>query len=361
MTTTTDPTNRRTDPATPSAAAAARTPVPRGRSTMPAGKVMVVILVCLLLWGLLYAPSLRRSSEAQPLGTRRTVSLWVLGPLATISNVLQLTRITDAASSALGKDPDAAPGGVIPPDELPTDPHPGRPRPSKPPIRTDRMRTPTPGNRLRVVVVGDSLAAGLGIYAERVLSPSLTRVSKQGRISTGLSRPDYFNWPAEMQQVMDVFDPDLVIVMSGVNDNQGLESPGGQLETPIGTPQWPPAYEDRVKRFTRIAVNAGAHVVWVGLPIVANKGRWELFQRQNGIFERVASRVPNTAYVDTWDRFATEDGDYSAYFRDDGKVELVRESDGIHFNGTGYDMVARAAVQAAIDQFRLTAKVLQSS
>ena len=54
----------------------------------------------------------KRASEAQPLGTRRTVSLWVLRPLASISDALQLTKVTDAAARALGRDPDAAPGGT---------------------------------------------------------------------------------------------------------------------------------------------------------------------------------------------------------------------------------------------------------
>jgi hypothetical protein len=352
-------TTTKTPPADPAGTRAtpARTPVPPGRKTMPAGKVMVVMLVCLTVWALLYSPSLKRSSEAQPLGTRRTVSLWVLTPLAAISNTLQLTRVTDVVSRALGKDPNAAPGGAIPPDVLPPDT--GGPTPHiKPPVKTDRMRVPTAARPLRVAVVGDSLAAGLGVYAERALSPALTRVSKQGRISTGLARSDYFNWPAEMQQIMDVFRPDLVIVMVGVQDNQSLMSAGGQLQTQIGTPQWPPAYQDRVTQFARTAVNGGAHVVWVGLPIVSNKGMWEHFQRQNEIFQQVASTVPNVTYVDTWDRFATNDGGYSDFYWHDGQVELIRERDGIHFNGTGYDMIAHAAVQAAIDKFRLTNRVL---
>jgi hypothetical protein len=338
------------------------TPVPGGRATMPAGKVLIVMLVCLLSWGLIYAPNLKRSSEAQPFGTRRTVSLWVLNPLAAISNVLQLTKVTDGVSNALGKDPDAAPGGAFAPDPdpIPTGgPGAGSPRPTKPPVRTDPIRTPTSTNKLRVAVVGDSLAAGLGVYLERVLRPTVTRVTKQGRISTGLARQDYFDWPAAMQQIMDAYDPDLVVVMTGVNDNQGLQSPGGRLETPIGTVEWPPAYEQRVEDFARIAVNRGAHVVWVGMPIVADHDRWNLFQRQNEIFQRVAARTPNMTYVDAWERFAQPDGGYSAYYRDDGKVELIRGPDGIHFNGTGYEMVARAAVQAAVDEFALSTKVEQ--
>lgn len=338
-----------------------RAPASEGRVSMPAGKVLIVMLVCLLSWGLIDAPSLKRSSEAQPLGTRRTVSLWLLNPLATLSNVLQLTKLTDGVSNALGKDPDAAPGGVVAPDPdpLPSGPGTGSPKPTKAPVKTNPIRTPTAANKLRVAVVGDSLAAGLGVFMERVLRPTVTRVTRQGRISTGLAREDYFDWPAAMHQIMDSYDPDLVVVMTGVNDNQGLQSPTGQLETPIGTYEWPQAYEQRVEDFARIAVDGGAHVVWVGMPIVADRDRWPLFQRQNDIFKRVASRTPNMSYVDVWDRFAQPDGGYSAYYRDDGKVELIREADGIHFNGTGYEMVARAAIQAAVDDFGLSTKVVQ--
>jgi len=352
-----------TTPPSPAVPAPARTgtPAPGGRATMPAGKVLVVMLVCLLGWGLIYAPSLKRSSEAQPLGTRRTVSLWLLSPLATISNVLQLTKVTDGISRALGKDPNAAPGGAFAPDPdpLPTGTGTGSPKPPKPPVKTDKIRTPSPADKLRVAVVGDSLASGLGVFMERVLRPTVTRVTKQGRISTGLARQDYFDWPAALRQIMDSYDPDLVVVMTGVNDNQALLSPGGDVETPIGTFEWPRAYEQRVEDFARIAVDRGAHVVWVGMPIVSDRDRWPLFQRQNEIFERVAERTPNMEYVDVWDRFAQPDGGYSAYFRDGGKVELIRESDGIHFNGTGYELVARAAIQAAVDEFQLSTKVAQ--
>ena len=57
------------------------------------------------------------------LGTRRTVSLWVLGPIAAISEALQLRAATDGVARALGRDPDAAPGGVVDvpgPDDIPT-------------------------------------------------------------------------------------------------------------------------------------------------------------------------------------------------------------------------------------------------
>lgn len=324
---------------------------------MPAGRVLVVILVCLLVWALMAAPGMKRNSEAQPLGTRRTVSLWVLTPLAAISNVFQISHVTGAIANAFGKNPNAAPGGTLAPlPSVSISPTPSQP----PPTKTDAMRVPTSHDKLRIVVVGDSLAAGLGFYLDRVTNPSLTRVSAQGRISTGLARPDYFNWPAAMHQIMDVFHPDLVIVMTGENDNQSLQTPGGQLETQIGTYHWPPAYQDRVQDFAKIAINAGAHVVWVGLPIVSDPKRWEVIRRQNEIFARVAHKQPNMTYVDAWDMFATPDGKYSPYIHTPGGgVALVRETDGVHFNTAGYLMIARAAMQAATEDFDLAPKVSQ--
>ena len=62
------------------------------------------------------------------------------------------------------------------------------------------------------------------------------------------------------------------------------------------------------------AVDGGAHVAWVGLPIVDDKDRWPVMQRQNEIFEQVIDRTPNALYVDTWDRFATPDGDYTDFY-----------------------------------------------
>ena len=324
---------------------------------MPAGRVFVVMLVCLSLWALLFAPTMKRAAEASPEGARRTVALDVLGPLTTISDALQVTRVTDAVERALGRNPDEAPGGqiVIPPEPIPSTSA-GGPTPTpKGPIRV-----PTAADKLRVVVVGDSLAAGLGTYLERVLKPSLVRVSRQGRISTGLSRPDYFNWFSAMRLIVDNFDPDLVFVMLGENDNQSLQTPAGQIAVPIGTDAWPSAYERRVLKLMRIATSKGARVVWVGLPNVRDEGRQDLLQRQDAMFADAVTQVKDVAYFDTWKAFSTPNGSYTAYYRNGDTVELIREADGIHFNSTGYLLLAGAAVDLARQEFRLTPRAIGS-
>src|SRR5438132_11860227 len=108
--------------------------LPPGRRGMPAGRVLVVLLIGILVWGLLYAPELERSSEAQPDGIRRTVSLAVLRPVVWVEDRLRVTRLIDDASSALGRQPSAAVGGggvAADVDPLP---------PTPPPRQSERPR-----------------------------------------------------------------------------------------------------------------------------------------------------------------------------------------------------------------------------
>ena len=331
-----------------------RTPVAHGGRTMPAGRALIVILVALITWVFLYAPTLERSSEAGPLGGRRTVSLWILRPISAVSEFMQIAAVTDTASRVLGRDPNAAPGGAVdvpPPEEIPTVT--GSPTPTEPVVQDTKIRRPTPTSELRIAVVGDSLAAGLGVYLEREFRPALVQVLRQGRVSTGLSRLDYFDWMTALAKIETAYRPDLVVVMIGDNDNQSLLTPGGQVAAEIGSFEWPVKYEGRVEDFTRIAVDAGSHVAWVGLPIVQRKERWQVMQRQNEVFERVVDATPNALYVDTWDRFATREGQYTPFYWEDGKVELIRTSDGLHFNPRGYELLAEAVGTAVVERFGL--------
>ena len=327
---------------------------------MPAGRVFIVMLVCLLLWGFLFAPTLKRAAEASPEGTRRSAALALLRPVAAISDMLQITKVTDAVEQALGRNPDEAPGGgiVVPPEPIPSNSGGGGHGGHGDVHTQGPIRKPTGNDKLRVVVVGDSLASGLGVSLERVLKPSLVRVSRQGRISTGLARPDYFDWFAALTEIVNNFRPDLVVVMLGENDNQALRTPSGREVTPVGTFGWPQAYQKRVSDFMHLATSKGARVVWAGLPIVSDTGRWGIIERQNSVFEGAAAQVDNVAYVDTWDLFSAPGGGYTAYYRNGSNVQLVRETDGLHFNTTGYELLARAVAEMARTTFKLTPRAI---
>lgn len=332
---------------------------------MPAGRVLVVMLVTLLGWTLMYAPEMKRAAEASPLGARRTVSLVVLTPIAAVSEFFRIDALAETIERAVGRAPREGGPFVPPPDDLPVAPSdpgdPGLGPGNGPSEEGDPIRAPTSTRRLRVVVVGDSLAAGLGYFAERVFRPRLVRVSRQGRISTGLARPDYFNWPLAMRRIVDAFDPDLVIVMLGENDHQSIQTVSGGRLAQLGTPDWPAAYRDRVLQLMRIATSRGAKVVWAGLPMSSNDGWSEHSQRQNAIFELAAGISPNVAYFDAWERFRSpRTGDYTAYFREGSRVILIRGGDGLHFNAIGYTILAREIAETAAEEFGLSPRTFET-
>ena len=333
-----------------------------GRRLMPAGRVLVVLLVSLLTWTLLYAPAMKRAAEASPIGTRRTLSLAILKPLAAVSDWIGLDQLATAIERAVGHDAGKSDGAFVPPpDDIPVAPPdddpddgPGDGGENEP------IRVPTPERKLRVVIVGDSLAGGLGYFAERVFRPRLVTVSGQGRISTGLARPDYFNWPFTMRRIVDRFDPDLVIVMLGENDHQSLQDVHGNREALIGTGEWPSAYRDRVLAMMRIATSRGAKVVWAGLPISADYRLGEHSRRQNDLFEFAASISSDVVYFDSWNRFRDPRGGYTAYFREGNRVILIREGDGLHFNAVGYTVVAREIAKLAAEEFGLSPRTFET-
>ena len=339
------------------------------RRLMPAGRVLVVILISLLVWTVLYAPTMKRAAEASPLGARRTVSLAFLRPIAAVSDWIGLNELAGSIERVVGRD-QGRPGGafVPPPEDIPLTPEgdddhdgTGGNGGGGATAEADSIRAPTTDRKLRVAIVGDSLAAGLGYFAERVFLPRLVKVSGQGRISTGLARPDYFNWPYTMRRIVDRFDPDLVIVMLGENDHQSLQTVRGAREAQIGTAEWPPTYRERVLRMMRIATSKGAKVVWAGLPISADFRLREHSRRQNEIFGFAASISNDVAYFDAWDRFREPRGGYTAYFREGRRVILIREGDGLHFNAIGYTILAREIAKLAVEEFGLSPRTFQTA
>ena len=337
------------------------------------------MLVGLVLWLLLAAPSLKRAAEASPDGARRTVSLALLTPIAAVSDWLGLESASDAVERAIGRDPDAPPGGELfaeEPEAIPTDfgidptilstPDPLQ---TIDPERIDQadddldydpiyaLRAPTSDNKLRVVVVGDSLAMGLSTALGRVFEPSLVHFVDQARLSTGLARSDYFNWIKGMQQITDRFRPDVVVVLIGVNDDQSIILGGGSI-IPEGSEEWMEVYGERVDEFLAAATDAGGRVVWVGLPPLADERHNSLSRGFNESFASGVQEYPSAYYFDTYERFS-QNGEYAPFGRDaKGNVAQLRGGDGVHFTTTGYDALAREVASVLVKKWGLTQRAI---
>lgn len=361
----------------------APSPVTSERRTVRARDAFVTVLVALLGWALLFAPVLERNAETGPIGTRRSIALALLRPLSTLSDTLAVDRASELVMRALGRDPQAPPGGVLelPDFELPPFPPvgaeatPTRPSPhdeaspsptgqqssghdgdgngNADPDPAIGIRVPTEEAKLRVVVVGDSLAQGLGPAVAERFDPDVSRVLPLGRQSTGLARQDYFNWQSALRKIEQEFRPDVLFVMLGSNDNQAQVTPDGD-DVPVGSVAWVQSYRQRAADFLQEATSNGTHVVWVGIPIVRDHSRWDFYRRVNDIYRETAASDPLATYVNAWQLFQARSGGYAAYLRNErGVLQEMRAGDGLHFTPTGYGYLAREAIRAAAEAFDL--------
>ena len=180
-------------------------------------------------------PALRADPAAQRAGLARSAragrsasTSWDRSPRSAAR--LQLSHIV----SATGPRANGLPGGtdglitVGPPAAArrrqATRPPRGRHRP--PPRRRrspPNPKIPTAADPLRVLIVGDSLGIDLGGPLQYDLADTgVVNAALDARESTGLTRPDYFNWPAELASDLKTAHPQVVVVMIGRQRRAGL-------------------------------------------------------------------------------------------------------------------------------------------
>jgi hypothetical protein len=186
-----------------------------------------------------------------------------------------------------------------------------------------------------VLVVGDSIGADLGIGLGRLLGDRGTFVTKvDAREATGLARPDYFDWQAQVAQDLRRFQPDLVVAMFGANDDQGfLLSDHGVA---LGTQEWRAVYGRRVADLMEDVVAQRRPLVWVGMPPMKSAGFSATIRMLNAIYRGEAAARAGVVYVDPWPLFSGPNGRYSAFLPNQaGQEELVRQPDGVHLTAAG--------------------------
>ena len=325
---------------------------------VPWTRVLTVGVVCFGLWFLLDAPTLQHSAQVSPLGTRRTVSLDVVGPVAALSRTLGVSSVVGSTDRVLGRTPGGGPALAVPirkakpkSKPLPTSVNGTPPPTTLPPLD----HHPTPATPLKVLIVGDSVGLDLGQPLVNTLAGyGDVTTYLDGRIDTGLSRPDYFNWPAELQVDLTNQQPNLVVVMIGANDPQGLVTPGGSLR--FGQPGWDEAYSARVAAFIAEANAAGAHVLWVGMPPMRDPGLDAALKHLNGLVEAqvTQTRSGGASYLSSVPSLGDKQGAYVPFLPDASGAEVnVRTPDGIHLTPGGGARLAAAVAGAMQNQLHV--------
>src|SRR4051812_20437019 len=232
--------------------------------TSSAGRGIVVLVVGLAVAALLEADGLRKQAQIQPAGWQRNVAVAVTRPLAGASRALHLPTPRHELLVAIGRGDE---------DRIDTTVHLTLPPPAGPVTRTPvtqpqrhakRKPTPvfSPAHPLRVWVGGDSLAEVPGQGLERVGGP-IDVVGIESRLSTGLSRPDLYNWFTRIQQVPSGLKPDVAVLSFGADDAHDFMSgvPAGHAVGLLGSATWDAEYRRRADGVTRELIAKGIYVV----------------------------------------------------------------------------------------------------
>ena len=309
-----------------------------------------------------------------------------------------------------GGQPSPAPQARVPSSDRHADGFRARPRHRvAEPTRTPRERDRPPSKNASafVYVLGDAFGQNLALGLEEALADRQeVAIIHKARGSTGLAATDVFNWPRAVEDMLVAsktpkpgdppraeakddagkgqtgkstagksnaaklatdkaasasadpakVDPaasnpiDVAVMMIGSNDWQAIRLDGEILQP--GTPDWTAEYRKRVMAIDEAFRRKGVPLIWVGLPIAKDDNLADEMAAFNDIYREAAAKT-GTVYVDTWEAFSDDNGEFRPVGPDiNGQITRLRMADGIYFTKAGSRKLAHfveSHVRRALD------------
>ena len=208
---------------------------------------------------------------------------------------------------------------------------------------------PTPDAKALLYVAGDSDAGAFGPYLQQLMDKTkLVTTTLDYKASSGLSRPDFYDWPARFAAQVPAVNPDIVVVTFGGNDAQGLRNPNKSWAVQHAPGEggddadWRAEYGKRVAAAMDYLGADDRTLIWVGIPNADSPTTTARLQVQNEVVAAEAAKRPKVVFIDTWKRFSGLSGGYASVVQDprDNEFKDVRADDGFHLNQTGAEILA---------------------
>lgn len=199
----------------------------------------------------------------------------------------------------------------------------------------------------RIAFIGDSTGDGLWGGMSQLASRDAclktgVELGRFAKNSTGLTRPDRFNWVEEARRIGESFKPALFMMSLGLNDRQSVVE-NGQI-TMENSPAFPAKYKERVTAVLKTIAARKASLLWIGLPAMRAAAADKDARDKNKYFAEAIAEfgIPNMKYVEPWKlNPATEEDKFASYGPDqNGRMVQIRASDGEHFTSAGDLLVA---------------------
>jgi lysophospholipase L1-like esterase len=332
---------------------------------------VIAAISCLLLATLLTSAKIVEIAERQEFGTARDRQLAVAEQVDRVANFFSLNRPYDAIQDIRGTGDDVASridtiDEVIADLDLGIDDPPADPPVPDDPVgpvgpdstSTTSTTTTVPEGPIRAVdasrpltvfVAGDSQAEYLADAVTTESSFAL-EVEQQHEISTSLSRPDYFNWPARLREVDEAQDPEAVVLFIGANDHQDMtDSDGSRLVE--GTNEWQTEWRRRLEITFDLLEQDGRRIFWVTQPPMRDGELDAGIDQINVLANAVIAEREFVSAIDIWPLFGGESGFSERVTGPDGNEIRARIDDGVHLTRDAASWVADMVFAAMSDSW----------
>ncbi|MBV9635741.1 MAG: DUF459 domain-containing protein [Methylobacteriaceae bacterium] len=203
-----------------------------------------------------------------------------------------------------------------------------------------------------VAVLGDNL----GLMMAQGLQDAFTDKPEIGIVrrvkeSSGLARDDYYDWAKAVRDLLAGKDKvDFAVMLVGSNDGQAIRDGANSYD--VRSDKWRELYAKRIEDIANQFKDRNIPLMWVGIPIMRNEKLASDAAYINDIFREEAAKTGAT-YVDTWEGFVDDEGQYDDYGPDlTGQRVKLRTADGVHFTKAGARKLALFAekdIRAAFD------------
>jgi hypothetical protein len=313
--------------------------------TMPAGRMLGVIVIALAIAVLFNSEAMVRAGEGMQPGHTRDAVLSLARPIDDVAGAIGLHLPRKGLDLVFGQETKTASGTELE-------------RGSAAILRRKTVRQtfrqPTTANPLHVLVTGDSQAEFLGQRLIDQTPAGLVDVTTVARNGTGLTNPAFFNWEINAEQEVADRDPDAVVMAIGGNDGFNVQTADGSLYAP-GEPGWETEFARRVAVVSSVLSGDGQRpVYWVPPPTARDPKFNDIYASQNRAVERATEAISALRYVDIYSTL--NHGRYSDELRIDGRRVLARQADGVHFTREGAVAAVRLILDAMAEDFPALAR-----
>lgn len=159
----------------------------------------------------------------------------------------------------------------------------------------------------KILVVGDFVANAAAQGLKELYKNNENYIIKKYTDDiSGLIRDDLYNWPQELNNILEEEKPDLVIIALGTNDYQPIDN------IPIENPEFYKIYNDRLQAFLNILKKQGQRWVWLSIPPSSDESANHTYISLNTLYKKVTEQNAQQ-FANIWPYFLDKEGHFTIY------------------------------------------------